>query len=297
MHASRIGPALGAALLVAFGLHDACAARAVVVASEGKAYHQQAIAALQRASSVPVQVVHLPLNGTDLTADQVLVALGSEALARVARLTPSRPYVAALVSQRTYWRIFADRTLRPPDATLLIDQPLERQLALARRLLPEVRRIGVLIAHDNPLQLPSVPGLDLIVRRIDVDSNAILEVKPLLREVDALLAVPDPVTFNRNTIHGLLMSAYRHRKGVIGYSYPLVKAGALLSAYASPELIGAEIAPLIERVERGEIGAPLILHPRRFRVVVNHGIARILGVSATVAGIEDRVYDSIEQLP
>jgi len=223
------------------------------------------------------------------------VALGARAV-RYFSNAPY-PYIASLVSARSYREIFGDAgaLLRRPLLTLLIDQPLERQLALIGALLPRVAKLGCLVSEDYELAAPTTP-LQLVVRRIAPTSNVVLELGTLLREVDAVLAVPDNAVFNRKTLHGVLLSAYRQGKPVIGYSRPLVEAGALLAAYTPPELLGEETAALVRRVIDQSPDAPQLVYPRQFRIAVNRGIARVLGIGSLPEDIEQRIFTSVEEV-
>ena len=71
------------------------------------------------------------------------------------------------------------------------------------------------------------------------------------RPAEVLLAMPDSAVYNTDNVRNILLSTYRHKQGVIGFSADMVKAGALATTYSEIEDIDAQVA---------EIGARLRQH-------------------------------------
>lgn len=101
-----------------------------------------------------------------------------------------------------------------------------------------------------------------------------------LQESDAFIAVADNVVSNRKTVQNLLLTTYRQKVPVIGYSRAYVRAGALAAVYSTPEQIGRQAGELVGglmKKEKWSLPAPL--HPRYFSIEVNREVARSLGIS------------------
>nr|HPR06509.1 ABC transporter substrate binding protein [Denitromonas sp.] len=74
-----------------------------------------------------------------------------------------------------------------------------------------------------------------------------------------------------------LLTAYRHRSPVIGFSPAYVRAGAVMAVYSSPEQMGQQAA---EMAVQSLLGNPLpeARHPAYFSVSVNPHVARSLSI-------------------
>jgi hypothetical protein len=96
-------------------------------------------------------------------------------------------------------------------------------------------------------------------------------------QTDVLLALPDSAVYNTENFRNILLSTYRHKQGVIGFSADMVKAGALATTYSEVEDINAQVAEIVASyVAGGELPPPQF--PRYFHTIVNEGVARSLDV-------------------
>jgi ABC-type uncharacterized transport system substrate-binding protein len=97
-----------------------------------------------------------------------------------------------------------------------------------------------------------------------------------------LLALPDSAVYNTENIRDILLSTYRHKQAVVGFSSDMVKVGALASTYSEVEDINAQVAEIAAAyVATGELAPPQF--PRYFRTIVNQGVARSLDVAVSEA--------------
>ena len=81
-------------------------------------------------------------------------------------------------------------------------------------------------------------NLNLNVYAITNESDLLKTLETAVEDNDILLAITDPFIYNSHTVKNILLTAYRHRKPVIGYSDSFVQAGAVAAVYTSPESIG-----------------------------------------------------------
>jgi hypothetical protein len=94
---------------------------------------------------------------------------------------------------------------------------------------------------------------------------------------EVLLAMPDAGVYSAENIRNILLSTYRHKQGVIGFSADMVKAGALATTYSDIEDINAQVAEMVaDFAASGELAAPQF--PRYFSTIVNEGVARSLDI-------------------
>jgi ABC-type uncharacterized transport system substrate-binding protein len=157
---------------------------------------------------------------------------------------------------------------------------------LIRLALPDARRVGVLLSDDQEGIVSELgeslraQQLGLMHVLLDESDRLITPLETVLSEVDLLLAVPDPLIFNRNTAQSLFLTSYRYRDPVLGYSRSLTRAGALLSLHSSPAQIGRQTAEWVRSVLRSpSIRLPSPTYPAYFSVSINEQVARSLGFS------------------
>ena len=121
-------------------------------------------------------------------------------------------------------------------------------------------------------------GLSLVYATLTPDERLITPLEAVLTEADLLLALPDPLVFNRNTAQSLFLTSYRYRDPVLGYSRSLTRAGALLSLHSSPAQIGRQAAEWISSaMQGGTVRLPPPAYPSYFSVSINDQVARSLG--------------------
>ncbi|UTW11377.1 ABC transporter substrate-binding protein [Marinobacterium rhizophilum] len=170
-------------------------------------------------------------------------------------------------------------------SAVYLDQPLQRQLHLARLLVPDAKSIGTMF---GPFSAASRQRFDTaageqqltpISITLDESDNPIERLKPLIQQSDVFLALPDRATFNRTTAKWLLYITLQQKVPVIGFSKTYVEAGALAAVYSTPAQIGRQTGELLRELD---LSAPLPppTYPKYFNVSNNPIVARTLNLSA-----------------
>ncbi|WP_434569398.1 ABC transporter substrate-binding protein [Pseudomonas sp. Z3-8] len=160
------------------------------------------------------------------------------------------------------------------------DPPMARQLQLIRRVLPQVRRVGVLFDRHSEFLLKDIQqaarplGLEIVSERWD-DSSDNRPLQNLLGRSDVLLGLDDPDLYNPKTVKNLLLSSYARQRALIGPSAAFVRAGSLASTYSDQD---DWLAILDELLDRPTASWPRTLYPVRFKVMSNQQVARSLGI-------------------
>lgn len=224
---------------------------------------------------------------------ELLIPLGSVATQYLADQPELGPTLFTLIPADTYQRLQAcclgadDH----PVSAVFVDQPVDQQLRLTRALLPSARRVGVLLGptsgqHAGEIRI-SAERLGLEIRmEVISDPQAIgVALRQILRGVDALLAVPDPMVFNSATVANILLASYRHGLPVIGYSEALMRSGAAAAVFADVDQLAETTAlKVLAYFESRELPPPGFA--RDFSIGVNREVLRSLGLQAPA---EDRL--------
>ena len=186
------------------------------------------------------------------TRPDLVVTIGSVAAREVAQLDVDLPTLFGFIPQAV-WRELTDCCVEasPTRGRVLLDQPARRLLKLVQAIHPEAKRVGVLLGPATASRLPelekaaSAESVELHPLQIESGEDIGRKLRLLTARVDALLALPDPAVYNRNTVYPILLTTYSARIPVIGYSAAMVKAGASAGLFMSTRDGGEAIATAI----------------------------------------------------
>lgn len=219
---------------------------------------------------------------------RLVIPVGSAAAAYVAALRVRAPVLNALIPLSVFEKLRIDwgETDHRRYSALVLDQPLDRRLDLLQLALPSKRRIGVILGPQSSLHAAELldamrrRDLYLQIENVPISSELPMVLNRVLDQNDVLLAIADNVVFNHRTIQNLLLTTYRKRIPVIGFSNAHVKAGALMAVYSSPTQIGDQLAEMIVEMQReGDWRLPPHQGPRYFHVAINHHVARSMDIA------------------
>ncbi len=248
-----------------------------VVLSEGGGAYQEFSDALRdelQSSSIVLSVGNTDVENND--AD-LIVAVGMRSA--TALVANNKPVLSVLVPKAGY-----DNLEKPAAAhhssVIYLDQPIERQLSLLHAALPKVKHIGLLYSTP-PFGLATLRRLlaeknlqlhESVVNREHSLPEALDEV---LDDSEVLMVLPDTDIYNAGTIRNILLTSYRKRVPLIGFSPSYVKAGALCAIYSTPVQIAAQAVEAIKQfASSGKL--PSSQYPKEFKVSVNTQVARSL---------------------
>jgi putative tryptophan/tyrosine transport system substrate-binding protein len=277
----------------------------VALADTGSA-HAETAAVLQ-AELADVATVTLAagrtLLDTQATPPALIITVGVAALEEILKGLATRgeawqrvAVLATLLPRAAYEAQLAQHGLagpargRPISAAVL-DQPLERQVALLKRALPQALRIGVLPGPQTRPQLDRLESVvrahgRQLVRAAPVDAPE--QIYPALRDVlvgsDVLLALPESLIYHPGSLQNILLTTYRARVPLVAFSAAYVKAGALLAVYSTPAQV-AEMAAEMARAKLGGRSLPPVQSPRSFAVAANPKVAASLGLQLDTADV------------
>lgn len=215
----------------------------------------------------------------------LIVTVGVSAAQELAAQNLPIPVLAVLIPRQAFDKIARQRDYKLFSAVFL-DQPLARQMELIRLAIPDRGRIGVVLGPDSVAALQSLQAaaseakLGLAVEKIRAAEELLPALQRVLADSDVLLAVPDPLVFNKGTVQSLLLTTYRYQDPVIGFSHAYVRAGALASVHTTPEQVGRQAGDVVLRALGSRPAwLPPPEYPKYFSVSVNYQVARSLGLS------------------
>jgi ABC-type uncharacterized transport system substrate-binding protein len=164
------------------------------------------------------------------------------------------------------------------------DPPLDRQLRLARVLLPQVKRVGVLYDSHSEFLLRELRqaahplGLEVVTERWENTQDS-RPLQALLDNSDVLLGLDDPDLFNPKTAKNLLLSSYARQRALIGPNAGFVKAGSLATTYSDQN---DWLAIVDELLDQPPATWPRAQYPKRFKVSSNPQVSRSLELEPVI---------------
>ncbi|BBB27624.1 ABC transporter substrate-binding protein [Amphritea japonica] len=179
---------------------------------------------------------------------------------------------------------------------VFLDQPIKRQLQLAKLIQPKLKAIGLTLGPDSLEILPELEKtakemtFHLNHKTLTLSDNPIQQIQPIMDASDLFLVIPDPSTFNKTTAKWLLYMSLRSKVPLLAFSHNYVKAGAVAACITTPEDIGRYTAEQLHLIEGGSI-PPATFSPY-FKVVTNPKSARQLGLSiSTPENLQERLQE------
>lgn len=289
-------------------------AQVVIVLSERSTSYTDAAEALQ-AELVKVGVARadvaqltieelsaLPIAATP--APKVYAAIGTLAFSQLANRDIKVPIVATLLPRLSYEQIAQSpqRKSTGPLAGVVLNQPFGRVLDLIRLALPGVRKVAVLWGPDSRSQAPAFQaaaqqrGLQWAEATVTAGTSAYPAMQNLLDDAEVLLGVADPQVYNSSTIQNILLTSFRARVPMVGFSAAYVQAGAAFGVYSTPPMLGRQAAALVRNAMLGRALPAAVQFPQEYAIGVNANVARALSLSLNDTQLTERLRQ-LERTP
>ena len=212
----------------------------------------------------------------------LVVTVGLKAGEWVAPRT-NRPILLAMLPSHQYAEIRAKHHSGEPVSAIFVDQPWFRQVSLIRAALPGFKRIGLLHAPEDNLDIAQLRALleqegdSLVAKAADPAASLYANLSGVLSQSDVLLAVPDSTIYNGENIRNILLSSYRQRVPLVGLSQAYVNAGALCAVYSTPQDLAVQASTDTVGFARNR-RLPDAQFPHLYNVAVNREVAMMLGI-------------------
>jgi len=266
----------------------------VIIYQSSQDFSQQLITNLQQSFKSsgykPLKVMLTPDNTPQkiklLKTHQykLLIAIGSETTKTLLDANIQTPILSALIPRHIYKSLKQTHKNKNNWSSLLINQPIERQLQLITAVMGKNKKTAILLGPytkdlNQPLNKASTKTTQhLSIQEIKTSDQIPEALDSLNSSVDVLLTIPDPVIYNRNTLRGILLASYRKKLPLIGFSQSYVKSGAIAAIYSKPEQISQQISDITKSFFIHQSFKKTTYYPNDFSLALNKNIARSLGI-------------------
>lgn len=216
---------------------------------------------------------------------ELVIALGVNALAESSRLKFTTPVLGVFTPLPTYNSLLlSSRRGLGNFSAIVLDQPYTRQMSLIKTILPAAKNLGILLGSTSVQYSESLKdagdksALNVVQENVTQEAELIPKLIKMLESTDALMAIPDPIIYSRETAQPILLTSYRHQKPVFGYSQSYVRAGALAAVYSSSKQLAKQAVEVAIQSQQAPSLLPPPQVPKYFSVTVNRQVARSLNI-------------------
>lgn len=213
---------------------------------------------------------------------ELVIAVGAQAADAMA-VHAGRPTLGVLIGRQQFDALRRANP-RAPFSAIVLDQPIERHVALIRTVLPQARRVGAVFGPDSSIfqtelaKAAERAGLALGARQVSTQAELLPALERTLESNDTLLALPDPLVSSPGAARSLLLTSYRYRRPVFAYSRAYVEAGALAAVYSSAGDVARDLGDWLNATHGTAWQLLEPRTPRRFSIAINRQVARVLNL-------------------
>ena len=217
---------------------------------------------------------------------RLIIAIGTRAARAASERLPNLPILYCLAL-----RPLENQLVGMNIGGMVLDVELPQQFENIRKLLPNLRRIGVVYDELTSGSLVRRTGqylgarIQVVSRNARTPQEAEREIRDLFNNVlgpgDAFWLLWDSVTANPANFRTLVELSLKNKGALIVPARPFVEAGALISVGANYEKAGRQLAQMAQQILAGQAhpGDFLAVPPAELTVTINGAVARQLGVS------------------
>lgn len=220
---------------------------------------------------------------------ELIFAVGSQATKLALSQTQSVPVVSALIMSE-------DLIVQSSYATgIVLKYPMSVQLKWLKKVLPDVKRVGILYTPDKnsklvveAKQLAKKMGLEIVAIAVDNPRALPAALDELYRRSDVLMAIPDSTIYSGKTLKQVMLTSFRNRVPLIGLSRNWVKAGAIYAIEGDFNSIGVQSAALADSIlQKNKMPENSFYFPNDVNLVINEKTMRHMR-----RDIDARIIDS-----
>ena len=163
--------------------------------------------------------------------------------------------------------------------------PFDAQLARWKELAPGVDHVGIITGPNQGDLLAEIRtaaerhDVELTVRNVSSDKEALFEFKRIVREIDGLWLLPDNRILSPDVVREIMSYSALHQKQIVVFGANLLEMGGLMSVTSDPADVAEQVLARLEQVTaNGQLDGPGMRPLTEIQVRVNRNVARALGI-------------------
>jgi putative ABC transport system substrate-binding protein len=231
----------------------------------------------------------------------LIFALGTEAALFAKKNLDDIPIIFSMVLNPVKSGIAESLQVPGDNITgVCLNIPVELQFKKLKEIIPDIKRIGYLydahkksVLKDAARQAADKLGLQMISRPIYSREDVPQELSIIIREADCLWAEIDPLVYSPQSARHIILETLKARLPFMAFSFPYVKAGALLAMECDYYDIGKQSAQTAIKILEGQKpGSIPVALPRETRLAINRRTARTIRLTIPEKSLDkaDKIF-------
>lgn len=265
-------------LLVCFSANAAEKPVAIITDHQAQPHYRSIISSFKQSLSthnLDIQIINFDekalIEATLQNKDVCVISIGSQSFEKINKASPACS-LSLLVSRNQFQQSSA--TFRRSASAIYLNQPLARIAAVLRQTLKHAQKASIVVSNDWPEDIDiKNTKMDFYIKHIDSGDSIIQAFRQASRNTDFVIAIPDANIYNKSNIKNILLTTYKAKTPLIGYSMALSRAGSLISVYTPAEQLGRQAAEWFINGHKKMTGAP-----KYFKVELNQNVAKSLNI-------------------
>lgn len=220
---------------------------------------------------------------TPNAAPDIVIVLGVEGLNKANRYYPDTSKLLIVTDPGVYWPdINSDKN----NAVLYMTQSYCKQLQFIKLINKNWKAISLLNSQKKTVnssvleQCANRFAMRTYIVKTEGTEQLTSDITEALNHSDILLALPDSKIYNSKTVKNILLTSYRLRKPVIGFSANFVTAGALASVFSNQQQIADTAVKLINQyLNNSNQFTQAVSYPDAFEISINKQVFMALDLT------------------
>lgn len=221
------------------------------------------------------------LDEDTISNNELVIAIGKDSITVISK----KSFESAVFNAMKKSSNNTTSKTRIHESKIHMTQPLCRQFRFIKAINPDWKTVGLLLSESNETKASTLSAcgkkhnLTTLTVTIESETDLVTALNTALSNSDVLLSLPNPLIYNSRTIKNILLTSYRHRVPIIGFSESFANAGAIAAVHTSAEQLGRQVAKIVRiYFENNKSLSQREYYPEYFSVTTNQQVARSLGI-------------------
>lgn len=234
----------------------------------------------------------------NVDSSEILVALGSSVFRSLIKKYPSAPIIGVYITSIDYEDIKKNIDSNNNFSAIFSDADMDKYFQVIKGMKPTNPLVGLLYTHLSSEELEYI---DRLSKKYAVHTNMVMfdqvgSIFELLNhhdKTDFIIGLPDREIYNGSTIRIILEACYDEGVGLLVFSEPFVKAGAMSGLVVNDEHLIDDLLSMIDFYnQHGEM--PSAIHNSKPVFIKNKRVAESLNFFIDESNINKLLVDGGE---